>query len=96
MLAGRECRHNVTDDLTIDEQQKIDSRISPHERTSIRGITQRTADGLGKPPMNLSDTARMKVMFLQRAVVYDCDVERAEQVATVLKELALEPLLIDH
>ena len=46
--------------------------------------------------MNLSDTARMKVMFLQRAVVYDCDVERAEQVATVLKELALEPLLIDH
>ncbi|MFL6619688.1 MAG: hypothetical protein ACJ8MH_13880, partial [Povalibacter sp.] len=46
--------------------------------------------------MNLSDTARMKVMFLQRAVVYDCDVERADQVAAVLKQLSLEPLLIDH
>ncbi len=46
--------------------------------------------------MNLSDTARMKVTFLQRAIVYDCDVERAEQVAGVLKQLDLEPLLIDH
>ncbi|MFL6551388.1 MAG: sigma-54 interaction domain-containing protein [Povalibacter sp.] len=35
-------------------------------------------------------------MFLQRAVVYDCDVERADQVAAVLKQLSLEPLLIDH
>ncbi len=46
--------------------------------------------------MNLNDTARMRVTGLQRAVVYDCDVERAEQVAAVLKFLDLEPLLIDH
>jgi sigma-54 specific flagellar transcriptional regulator A len=47
--------------------------------------------------MNPSDTAaRTKISGLQRAVVYDCDSERADQVAAVLKFLDLEPLLIDH
>jgi sigma-54 specific flagellar transcriptional regulator A len=46
--------------------------------------------------MNLNETARMRMMMLQRAVVYDCDVERAGQVAAVLKVLELEPMLIDH
>ena len=46
--------------------------------------------------MNLSDTARMRVLSVQRAVVYDCDPQRAEQVAEVLRSLDLEPLLIDH
>jgi hypothetical protein len=38
----------------------------------------------------------MRVLTVQRAVVYDCDPERAEQVAEVLRSLDLEPLLIDH
>jgi sigma-54 dependent transcriptional regulator, flagellar regulatory protein len=46
--------------------------------------------------MNLSETARMRILTVQRAVVYDCDPERAEQVAEVLRMLELEPLLIDH
>jgi sigma-54 dependent transcriptional regulator, flagellar regulatory protein len=46
--------------------------------------------------MNLSDTARMRILTVQRAVVYDCDPERAEKVAEVLRQLELEPLLIDH
>jgi sigma-54 specific flagellar transcriptional regulator A len=46
--------------------------------------------------MSLLDPAKMKVMTLQRAVVYDCDPERAEQVAAVVKSLGLEPLVIDH
>jgi len=46
--------------------------------------------------MNLSETARIRILTVQRAVVYDCDPERAEQVANVLRELDLEPLLIDH
>jgi sigma-54 specific flagellar transcriptional regulator A len=46
--------------------------------------------------MILSDTARIKITTVQRAVVYDCDVERAEKVGDVLKALDLEPLLIDH
>jgi sigma-54 specific flagellar transcriptional regulator A len=46
--------------------------------------------------MNLSDTARLRILTVQRAVVYDCDAERAERVAQVLRELDLEPLLIDH
>ncbi len=46
--------------------------------------------------MSLNETARTRMSALQRAVVYDCDVERAEQVAAVLKFLDLEPLLIDH
>jgi sigma-54 specific flagellar transcriptional regulator A len=46
--------------------------------------------------MNLSETQRIRILTVQRAVVYDCDVERAERVAQVLKELDLEPLLIDH
>jgi sigma-54 specific flagellar transcriptional regulator A len=45
--------------------------------------------------MNINDPARFNVT-LQRVVVYDCDVERAAQVARVLKDLNLEPLLIDH
>lgn len=43
-----------------------------------------------------SETTRIKVTTLQRAVVYDCDAERAEKVAAVLRFLDLEPLLIDH
>jgi sigma-54 specific flagellar transcriptional regulator A len=33
---------------------------------------------------------------VQRVVVYDCDVERAAKVAQLLKEIDLEPLIIDH
>jgi DNA-binding NtrC family response regulator len=46
--------------------------------------------------MNLSDTARLRTLTLQRAVVYDGDAPRAERVAEVLRTLGLEPLLIDH
>jgi len=46
--------------------------------------------------MNLSDTQRIRILTVQRAVVYDCDPDRAERVAEVLKEVDLEPLLIDH
>ncbi len=46
--------------------------------------------------MNLSDTARLRTLTLQRAVVYDSDAQRAERVADVLRTLGLEPLLIDH
>lgn len=46
--------------------------------------------------MNLSDTARLRTLTLQRAVVYDGDALRAERVAEVLRTLGLEPLLIDH
>ena len=46
--------------------------------------------------MNSIESARTRMTTLQRAVVYDCDVERAGQVAAVLKILELEPLLIDH
>ena len=46
--------------------------------------------------MNLSETARIRILTVQRAVVYDCDSERAERVADVLRELDLEPLLVDH
>src|SRR5690606_15068364 len=46
--------------------------------------------------MNLSETARIRILTVQRAVVYDCNPERAERVADVLRELDLEPLLIDH
>jgi sigma-54 dependent transcriptional regulator, flagellar regulatory protein len=46
--------------------------------------------------MNLSDTARMRTLTVQRAVVYDGDAQRAERVAEVLRTLGLEPLLIDH
>ncbi len=46
--------------------------------------------------MSLSDNARIKVMAIQRAVIYDCDTERADRVATVIRALGLEPLVIDH
>jgi sigma-54 specific flagellar transcriptional regulator A len=46
--------------------------------------------------MNLSDTARLRTLTLQRAVVFDGDPQRAERVAEVLRTLGLEPLLIDH
>jgi len=45
--------------------------------------------------MNLNDTGP-RGLTIQQAVVYDCDVGRAEKVAGVLRELSLEPLLIDH
>ncbi|MGH8178233.1 MAG: sigma-54 interaction domain-containing protein [Steroidobacter sp.] len=38
----------------------------------------------------------MRILTVQRAVVYDCDPDRAEKVADVLRMLELEPLLIDH
>ncbi len=38
--------------------------------------------------MNLSDTARLRTLTLQRAVVYDGDAERAERVADVLRTWA--------
>jgi len=46
--------------------------------------------------MNLNDTARFRISTVQRAVVYDCDVERAGRIAALLKDLQIEPLLIDH
>ncbi|MFO7305995.1 MAG: sigma-54 dependent transcriptional regulator [Gammaproteobacteria bacterium] len=46
--------------------------------------------------MSFSDTQRIRILTVQRAVVYDCDAERAERVAQVLKEVDLEPLLVDH
>jgi sigma-54 dependent transcriptional regulator, flagellar regulatory protein len=46
--------------------------------------------------MNFTDTVRLNISPVQRVVVYDCDVERAAKVAAVLKDLKLEPLLIDH
>jgi sigma-54 dependent transcriptional regulator, flagellar regulatory protein len=46
--------------------------------------------------MNFTDTVRLNIALVQRVVVYDCDVERAAKVASVLKDLKLEPLLIDH
>jgi sigma-54 specific flagellar transcriptional regulator A len=45
--------------------------------------------------MNLSDT-HSPAQTLQRAVVYDCDAERAAKVAAVLKALNLVPLVVDH
>jgi sigma-54 specific flagellar transcriptional regulator A len=45
--------------------------------------------------MNLNDTAA-RALTIQQAVVYDSDAGRAEKVAEVLRELSLEPLLIDH
>ena len=45
--------------------------------------------------MNLNDTA-IRALSIQQAVVYDSDAGRAEKVADVLRELSLEPLLIDH
>jgi sigma-54 dependent transcriptional regulator, flagellar regulatory protein len=46
--------------------------------------------------MNASETARLRITAIQRAVVYDCDTERAERVGLVLKAIELEPLLVDH
>lgn len=45
--------------------------------------------------MNLNDTGP-RGLTIQQAVVYDCDAGRAEKVAEVLRELSLEPLVIDH
>jgi sigma-54 specific flagellar transcriptional regulator A len=46
--------------------------------------------------MNLSETVRLRALTVQQAVVYDVNAERAQKVATVLRSLSLEPLLIDH
>jgi sigma-54 specific flagellar transcriptional regulator A len=46
--------------------------------------------------MSLSDGAHMRVLTVQRAVVYDCDAERAAAVSEVLRSLDIEPLVIDH
>jgi len=45
--------------------------------------------------MILNETAA-RSLTIQQAVVYDSDAGRAEKVAGVLRELSLEPLLIDH
>lgn len=45
--------------------------------------------------MKLNDT-QARSLTIQQAVVYDSDPGRAEKVAEVLRELSLEPLLIDH
>jgi sigma-54 specific flagellar transcriptional regulator A len=45
--------------------------------------------------MNLNDP-QARGLTIQQAVVYDSDTGRAEKVAEVLRELRLEPLLIDH
>src|SRR3990170_3938478 len=45
--------------------------------------------------MILNDTGP-RGLTIQQAVVYDCDAGRAEKVAEVLRELSLEPLVIDH
>jgi sigma-54 specific flagellar transcriptional regulator A len=45
--------------------------------------------------MILNDT-QARSLTIQQAVVYDSDPGRAEKVAEVLRELSLEPLLIDH
>ena len=45
--------------------------------------------------MNLNETAA-RALTIQQAVVYDSDAGRAEKVADVVRELSLEPLLIDH
>jgi len=45
--------------------------------------------------MNSNDI-QGRSLTIQQAVVYDSDTGRAEKVAEVLRELSLEPLLIDH
>ena len=45
--------------------------------------------------MILNETAA-RSLTIQQAVVYDSDAGRAEKVAGVLRELSLEPLVIDH
>ena len=45
--------------------------------------------------MNLNDTGT-RGLTIRQAVVYDCDAGRAEKVAEVLRDLSLEPLVIDH
>ena len=37
-----------------------------------------------------------RMSTVERAVIYDCDADRAAEVATVLRFLDLEPMLIDH
>ena len=44
----------------------------------------------------MSEAIRMTALAVQRAVIYDCDAERAGQVASVLRSLRVEPLPIDH
>ena len=46
--------------------------------------------------MSSSDTSKIRVLTVQRAVVYNGDTERADKVAAVLRILDSEPLLIDH
>jgi len=44
----------------------------------------------------MSEAIRMTALAVQRAVIYDCNAERAAQVASVLRSLRVEPLPIDH
>jgi sigma-54 specific flagellar transcriptional regulator A len=46
--------------------------------------------------MNASETTRLRITSVERAVIYDCDTERAERVSQVLRALDLEPLPVDH
>jgi sigma-54 dependent transcriptional regulator, flagellar regulatory protein len=41
-------------------------------------------------------SSAMLMAAVQRAVIYDCDAERAAEVAAVLRFLDMEPMLIDH
>src|SRR5689334_9047128 len=44
----------------------------------------------------MTEMSAPRMASVQRAIVYDCDAERAAEVATVLRFLDLEPMLIDH
>jgi len=44
----------------------------------------------------MADVATNKMSNVQRAVVYDCDAERAAEVAAVLRFLDIEAMLVDH
>jgi sigma-54 specific flagellar transcriptional regulator A len=44
----------------------------------------------------MADVAASRMTNVQRAVVYDCDAERAAEVAAVLRFLDIEAMLVDH
>lgn len=44
----------------------------------------------------MADVAATRMTGVQRAVVYDCDTERAAEVAAVLRFLDIEAMLVDH
>src|SRR4051812_4478600 len=44
----------------------------------------------------MANITATRMTTVQRAVVYDCNAERAAEVAAVLRFFDLEPMLIDH